>query len=44
MTSLEMLTGSDAVYRLGWTLVHSLWLGAAVAALLGIVLVALRRR
>src|SRR5262245_43420916 len=30
--------------RLGWTLLHFLWQGAAAAALLGVLLVVLRRR
>ena len=35
---------SPMVYRVGWALIHSLWLGAAVAAVLAAVLVMLRRR
>lgn len=31
-------------YRLGWTLVHSLWQGAVVAMMLGVALAVLRRR
>jgi hypothetical protein len=40
----EAVTASDLAYRLGWVLVHSLWLGAAVAALLATAEFALRRR
>ena len=32
------------IYRLGWTLVHTLWIGAAVAALFAVALVVLVRR
>src|SRR5688500_17218903 len=35
---------SPLVHRLGWTLAHSLWEGAAVALLLGLVLALLKRR
>jgi bla regulator protein blaR1 len=35
---------SEWVHRLGWTLLHSLWQGAAVALGVALVLVALRRR
>jgi GWxTD domain-containing protein len=38
MTILELLVRSDSAKALGWTLVHSLWEGAAVALALGIVL------
>jgi beta-lactamase regulating signal transducer with metallopeptidase domain len=44
MNALEHLREADMIYRLGWTLVHSLWLGAAVAALLWVTLALLRRR
>ena len=40
--SQSMFESAD-VSRLGWTLVHSLWQGAAIAALLAVVLFALRR-
>jgi beta-lactamase regulating signal transducer with metallopeptidase domain/uncharacterized protein involved in exopolysaccharide biosynthesis len=36
--------GSEVLERLAWTLLHSLWQGAAVAAVLAIVLVLLRHR
>jgi beta-lactamase regulating signal transducer with metallopeptidase domain len=36
--------GNDLIYRLGWTLVHTLWLGAAVAAVFAVAMTALRRR
>ncbi|HUX15042.1 MAG TPA: M56 family metallopeptidase, partial [Phycisphaerae bacterium] len=41
---LRTFAGSDAVYRLGWTLLHSLWLGVAVAIALAAALGILRRR
>jgi len=41
---LEEILGSPIVYRVGWTLVHSLWQGAAVAALLAGAMLLLRRR
>lgn len=44
MELLKMIQGSEVVYRLGWTLLHTLWLGAVVAALLAITLLILRRR
>jgi len=44
MELLRSIQGSEAVYRLGWTLLHTLWLGAAGAALLAMVLLVLRRR
>ena len=42
--NLQHLISSDLVYRVGWTLLHSLWQGAAIAALLALVLTLLRRR
>ena len=44
MEALQALIRGDMVHRLGWTLVHSVWLTAAVAALLAVVQAALRRR
>src|SRR4051794_17679441 len=41
---LHRLLESPPVYRLGWALLHSLWQGAAVALLLGLLLGALRKR
>ncbi len=44
---MGLLTGVQAsgiVYRLGWTLLHTLWLGAGVAALLAMAMLVLRRR
>src|SRR5690348_3430526 len=41
--TLRRVLELPAVQRLGWTLLHSLWEGAAVAAALAIVLAALRR-
>ena len=38
------IKASDVAYRLGWTLLHSIWLGAAVAALLATTSLLLRRR
>jgi hypothetical protein len=35
---LEALLSHPLTFRLGWTLVHSLWLGLALAGLLGLVL------
>jgi beta-lactamase regulating signal transducer with metallopeptidase domain/protocatechuate 3,4-dioxygenase beta subunit len=42
--SIQQFLSSDFANRLGWTLVHSLWQGTAIAALLAIALSALRRR
>jgi hypothetical protein len=42
MKSLEMLTANPAVEAIGWTLLHSLWEGATVAAVLGATLLILR--
>lgn len=44
MSFLQNLMSSVAVERLGWTLVHFVWEGAAVALLLGVALAAMRRR
>jgi beta-lactamase regulating signal transducer with metallopeptidase domain len=44
MTALQDLLGQPLVHRLGWTLLHFLWQGAAVALLLAGVLFLLRRR
>jgi beta-lactamase regulating signal transducer with metallopeptidase domain len=41
---LQSIQDSQAVYRLGWTLLHSLWLGACVAVAFSVVQVMLRRR
>src|SRR4051794_2716394 len=41
---LRSLLDASSVERLGWTLVHFVWEGAAVAALLAVALLALRRR
>ena len=43
MDLLQEILSLDAVYRLGWTLLHTLWQGAGMAALLGLLLVSLRR-
>jgi hypothetical protein len=42
MNSREILSALGE--RLGWTVLHSLWQGAAIAVILAITLVALRRR
>jgi bla regulator protein blaR1 len=42
MKSLQILIASPAVAAIGWTLLHSLWDGAIVAAVLGAMLLALR--
>ena len=44
MTLLRDILASDAVYRLGWTLLHSIWQGVAIATVLLAVLWGLRRR
>lgn len=38
------LPGDETIYRLGWTLIHTLWAGAAVAVLLALTMAALRHR
>ncbi len=43
-TLWQMLMASDVVHRLGWVLVHSTWLGAAVAVLLAASQWIMRRR
>ena len=43
MNALTEMLSHPYVYRLGWTLVHLLWQGAAVAVLLAIVLLLLRK-
>ena len=45
MTELiNAVQGSEIIYRLGWTLVHSLWLGAVVGVAFAVTMVLLRRR
>src|SRR3954468_24219751 len=44
MSFLQDVMSSAAVERLGWTLVHFVWEGAAVALVLGVLLAAMRRR
>src|SRR5260370_979968 len=44
MNVIQTLLHSSEIERIGWVLVHSLWELGAVAAVLGIVLFALRRR
>ncbi len=41
---LKTLQASDVTYHMGWALIHSLWMGAGVAAALAIVLAVLQRR
>jgi beta-lactamase regulating signal transducer with metallopeptidase domain len=43
MSALHALLTSDAVYRLGWALLHSIWLGAGVFAVLTLMMGLLRR-
>ncbi|HXE56318.1 MAG TPA: M56 family metallopeptidase [Tepidisphaeraceae bacterium] len=43
MSVLHELLESEVVQRLGWTILHSLWEGAAVAAVLAILLALLRK-
>jgi GWxTD domain-containing protein len=42
MKSLEILIASPAAAAIGWTLLHSLWEGAIIAAVLGAMLLVLR--
>ena len=44
MKTLVDFLPEELVYRLGWTLVHFVWEGAAIALLVGMALAALRRR
>ncbi len=44
MSALHTLLNSDAINRMGWALLHSLWLGAGISALLALTLRLLRRR
>jgi beta-lactamase regulating signal transducer with metallopeptidase domain/thiol-disulfide isomerase/thioredoxin/protocatechuate 3,4-dioxygenase beta subunit len=44
MNSLQAITDSPMVYRLGWILLHSVWEALAVAIGLAVLLPALRRR
>ena len=44
MNGIDLLLTSEIVHRLGWTLIHSLWQGVLVAALLAIVLALIPRR
>jgi len=41
---LTTIQQSQPVYRLGWALLHSLWLGAAIGALFALALLLLRKR
>ena len=41
---IKAFQGSEAIHRLGWTLLHTLWLGAAVAVLFIAAMLILRRR
>ncbi len=44
MIWIDHALGSDTAYRLGWTLVHSLWLGVLVAIALAVVLAVTPKR
>ena len=44
MKPIELLLSEPIVQRLGWTLLHFVWQGAAVAAVLGLLLLILRAR
>ena len=44
MELLETIRASETVYRLGWTLLHTLWLGAGVGVIFAAALWVLRRR
>ena len=44
MSWIESILSADLVVRLGWTLIHSLWQGAAVAAVVALLLLVLPRR
>jgi len=43
MSLFEAIRGNDLTYRLGWTLVHSLWLGLILSGLLAVTMLVLRR-
>ena len=42
--SLHQILHSELTYRIGWTLIHSLWQGALIAAALAMALVCLREK
>jgi beta-lactamase regulating signal transducer with metallopeptidase domain/HEAT repeat protein/Leucine-rich repeat (LRR) protein len=44
METLQAIEASGVVYRLGWTLVHVVWMATVAALVLGVGLRALRRR
>ncbi len=44
MELLQQILQAPAAHRLGWTLLHVLWQGACIAALLAMAMVLLRRR
>jgi beta-lactamase regulating signal transducer with metallopeptidase domain/Leucine-rich repeat (LRR) protein len=44
MEWFKAMQGSGVVFRLGWTLFHTLWMGAGIAGLFAITLLILRRR
>ncbi|HET6427050.1 MAG TPA: hypothetical protein VFJ30_01475, partial [Phycisphaerae bacterium] len=44
MDLIREVQSSGTVYRLGWTLLHTLWIGAALVGLLAVALAVLRRR
>jgi hypothetical protein len=43
VTEIPQFLATDLVQRLGWTLLHSLWQGAAVAAAFGVLLLLIPR-
>ena len=44
MEWITAICRSDAAYRLGWALIHTLWLGTALAATFAVAMAVLRRR
>jgi beta-lactamase regulating signal transducer with metallopeptidase domain len=44
MNFINLIISQELVYALGWAVVHSLWQAAAVALLLAVVMLALRRQ
>ena len=44
MNALEVLSSQPGVERLGWTLIHFIWQGGAIAVLYGVVRSTLTRR
>lgn len=44
MNWLDQIMSSDAVYRIGWAIIHSAWQGLGVAAVFGVLLVVIPKR